>query len=114
MAKDPICGMTVDEGKAIKTTVDGLTYYFCSEHCKTKFLQQKKPAPTAKITQQNNDVIYTCPMHSEIRQNKPGDCPKCGMHLEPVNPMGKDEEHGLIRSLSLKFWTGLFLTVPII
>ena len=27
---------------------------------------------------------YTCPMHSEVRQNHPGDCPKCGMHLVPV------------------------------
>ena len=63
--------------------------------------------------------IYTCPMHSEIRQDKPGDCPKCGMHLEPVIPSrGKEEneEDGddPVRSLSRKFWIGLVLALPII
>lgn len=29
------------------------------------------------------DVIYTCPMHPEIRQPSPGACPKCGMTLVP-------------------------------
>ena len=28
-------------------------------------------------------TVYTCPMHPEVRQNKPGNCPKCGMKLEP-------------------------------
>ena len=31
-------------------------------------------------------TIYTCPMHPEIRENKPGRCPKCGMNLEPAKP----------------------------
>jgi Cu+-exporting ATPase len=29
-------------------------------------------------------VVYTCPMHPEIRQIGPGNCPKCGMALEPL------------------------------
>ncbi len=29
-------------------------------------------------------VVYTCPMHPEVRQAQPGSCPKCGMTLEPV------------------------------
>src|SRR3989338_439701 len=64
----------------------------------------------------NPTVIYTCPMHPEIRQAKPGDCPKCGMHLEPLGPAAgeQDEEHKLIVSLSRKFWIGLILTIPII
>jgi len=61
------------------------------------------------------DPVYTCPMHPEIRQDKPGDCPKCGMHLEPVASEGEgDEEHKILRSLSLKFWIGLIFTIPII
>lgn len=28
------------------------------------------------------EVIYTCPMHPEVQQTKPGKCPKCGMNLE--------------------------------
>lgn len=30
------------------------------------------------------NYYYTCPMHPEIRQDKPGTCPKCGMFLEKV------------------------------
>jgi P-type Cu+ transporter len=37
-AKDPICGMTVDTATALHTERDGETFYFCSEHCREKFL----------------------------------------------------------------------------
>ena len=26
--------------------------------------------------------VYTCPMHPEVKSDKPGKCPKCGMNLE--------------------------------
>ncbi len=29
-------------------------------------------------------MTYTCPMHPEVQQDHPGDCPKCGMALEPI------------------------------
>ena len=38
VAKDPICGMTVDETTAIHTERDGKTFYFCSDHCRQQFL----------------------------------------------------------------------------
>ena len=38
--------------------------------------------------------IYVCPMHPEVRQNGPGDCPKCGMHLVPESEAGADAGHG--------------------
>jgi Cu+-exporting ATPase len=50
MATDPVCGMKVDENTAPATAeYQRKTYYFCSEECKTKFLQQpakyvKQPA----------------------------------------------------------------------
>ena len=54
-------------------------------------------------------TIYTCPMHPEIEQDHPGQCPKCGMTLEPKTIGGVDEqEQHEIRSLSIKFWVGLF------
>jgi len=80
--KDPICKMEIDSTKAIKLTQDGLTYYFCSENCKQKFLRQSHTEESVTF---GNKAMYTCPMHSEIQQDKPGDCPKCGMHLERVD-----------------------------
>ena len=108
MIKDPVCGMSVDEKKALSGQKAGETFYFCSEHCRTKFLKEEKVA----IVQ---GAVYTCPMHPEVKQDHPGDCPKCGMHLEPLNPTGENsEEENQIYSLSLRFWIGLTLTIPIV
>ena len=38
MTKDPICGMTVDQGTALHAEREGKTFYFCSDHCRQKFL----------------------------------------------------------------------------
>ncbi|MGB8408638.1 MAG: HAD-IC family P-type ATPase, partial [Gallionella sp.] len=68
----------------------GQTYLFCSSTCLSKF--QASPAsyvgahPTPLPAAQGG-VTYTCPMHPEIRQTSPGNCPKCGMTLEPVDPI---------------------------
>ncbi len=108
MTKDPVCGMSVDEKKALSGRKAGETFYFCSEHCRTKFLKEEK-VTLAK------SAVYTCPMHPEVRQDHPGDCPKCGMHLEPLNATGEgNEDQKEIHSLSQKFWTGLALTVPLV
>jgi Cu+-exporting ATPase len=59
-------------------------------------------------------MIYTCPMHSEIEQDHPGACPKCGMTLEPKTIGGEEHENGETRSLSRKFWIALVLTIPVL
>ena len=62
-------------------------------------------------------MIYTCPMHPEIEQDYPGECPKCGMTLEPRSrgvEAGDQEEQKEIRSLSRKFWSALLLTIPVL
>ncbi|MEW5976361.1 MAG: YHS domain-containing protein [Acidobacteriota bacterium] len=38
VTKDPICGMTVNEATALRAERDGKTFYFCSDHCRQKFL----------------------------------------------------------------------------
>lgn len=43
MGIDPICGMTVDESSPLRADRDGLTYYFCSEHCRRTFVEQMRP-----------------------------------------------------------------------
>jgi len=62
-------------------------------------------------------MTYTCPMHPQIQQDRPGNCPICGMTLEPRSRgvgMGDEEEQKEIHSLSLKFWTALVLTIPVL
>ena len=44
VTKDPICGMTVDEATALHAEREGKTFYFCSDHCRQKFLST--PADT--------------------------------------------------------------------
>ena len=38
---------------------------------------------------QKNSVYYTCPMHPEVRFDKPGKCPKCGMDLKEMTNVAK-------------------------
>ncbi len=61
-------------------------------------------------------VIYTCPMHPEVRQDHPGPCPKCGMALEPETPTtaGRDGAEGAaLRDMTRRFWIGAVLTLPV-
>jgi Cu2+-exporting ATPase len=63
---------------------------------------------------------YTCPMHPQIVQDKPGKCPLCGMALEPMahaahaDPHGKKGNHtGMIADFRKRFYVVLALTIPI-
>ena len=59
-------------------------------------------------------MIYICPMHPEIEQDHPGECPKCGMTLEPKTVGMDEEEQREILSLARKFWSALLLTIPVL
>ena len=56
---------------------------------------------------------YTCPMHPQIRQMGPGNCPICGMALEPVIATGEAGESPELRDMTRRFWIGLALTAPV-
>ena len=58
-------------------------------------------------------TIYTCPMHPEVRQDHPGNCPKCGMTLEPVLPALDEDENPELADFSRRFWWTLPLTVVV-
>jgi P-type Cu+ transporter len=58
-------------------------------------------------------TIYTCPMHPEIRQPGPGNCPKCGMTLEPVMPSLDDEDNPELNDFRKRFWRTLPLTIAV-
>jgi len=93
---DPVCGMATDDKTAFTPYEhEGRVYYFCSDHCLGKFktdpaafthdhtdTHKKQETPP----ENNSGAQYTCPMHPEIVQDKPGSCPKCGMALEAMTP----------------------------
>lgn len=100
MAIDPICGMSVDEKKAISAERNGETFFFCSEHCRNKFLAHENGAKQEqhdKVDRKHQLTVpkkqyesvnqYVCPMCAGVESDKPGQCPKCGMALEPARPM---------------------------
>ena len=66
--------------------------------------------PVKETAQSTGDIIYTCPMHPEIRRSQPGDCPICGMSLEPLLPTLEDENPEL-KDFSRRFWITLPLTI---
>ncbi len=88
--KDPICGMTVDPATALSTTHDGQKFYFCSQHCLDKFNSKSTEdkscchEETKPQSQKPTSAKYFCPMCEGIESDEPGDCPKCGMALEPT------------------------------
>jgi Cu+-exporting ATPase len=117
MAKDPVCGMTVDPAKAARSfDYQGKTYLFCSKRCLAKFKAEpakyvgetRAAAPVAAPT----SAKYTCPMHPEIVQVGPGSCPKCGMALVPV--AGAEEDNAELRDMTRRFWVSAVLSAPLV
>ena len=73
-----------------------------------------KRGPTT-VVPASGQTIYTCPMHPEVQQDHPGDCPKCGMALVLKTPTaGPDEaENAELRDMTKRFWIGAALTLPV-
>ncbi|WP_428307863.1 heavy metal translocating P-type ATPase [Lacipirellula sp.] len=135
-ALDPVCGMTVNPSTAkLHAEHAGQNYYFCSRGCLEKFTadpakyldpsranaeaghgscchhggDKPKPAPGAVAS-----GLYTCPMHPEIVNDGPGDCPLCGMALEPMMVAASDEPNAELVDMTRRFWICAALTVPLV
>ncbi|GAC1407464.1 MAG: heavy metal translocating P-type ATPase [Burkholderiaceae bacterium] len=111
---DPVCGKKVRALREKTEEYEGTDYHFCSAGCVAKFKgdpqkylnsRQRDAAPVAAGT------IFTCPMHPEIRQPIPGNCPKCGMALEPEMPSLDDTENPELVDFKRRFWWTLPLSV---
>ncbi len=117
--KDPVCGMAVTRQSEHHLEHDGRPYYFCSAKCKSKFAQAPEDyvaddgAAEPPAAAPAPGTIYTCPMHPEIRQDHPGNCPKCGMTLEPVMPTLDDDENPELADFTRRFWWTLPFTVVV-
>ena len=117
-ARDPVCGMSVTiETAKHRHSHEGQDYFFCNPRCLDKFRsnpgQYLAPQPAPAPASAQAGVIYTCPMHPEIRQDHPGACPKCGMALEPEMPTLDDEENPELQDFRRRFWWTLPLTAAV-
>ena len=116
---DPVCGMRVDPATAKhRSEHAGVAYFFCNPRCKDKFdadparyLQSAEAA--APVASAPAGTIWTCPMHPEIRQDHPGNCPKCGMALEPLLPSLDGDDGGELAHLARRFWICVALSLPV-
>jgi len=125
---DPVCGMNVDTRTAQhRYELGGTPYYFCSERCLEKFKADpdrylnplaQDPAVTSPamgaLPQAAQGTIWTCPMHPEIRRNGPGQCPICGMALEPLEPTLEEGPNPELIDMSRRFWVSVALSVPLL
>ncbi len=71
------------------------------------------PVAVSPEAAQGEGVMYTCPMHPQIRQPKPGNCPICGMALEPEKvSLDAAPNHELI-DMTRRFWVSVILAAPL-
>ena len=124
---DPVCGMKVDAQTTPHHYRLGETeYHFCSARCVDKF----KTDPNRYLNPADHDpeigspgmgalpeaaagTIWTCPMHPEIRRDGPGQCPICGMALEPLEPTLDEGPNPELVDMSRRFWVSTAFTVPL-
>src|SRR5262249_46834087 len=71
---------------------------------------QTAAAPAA----QASDAGWTCPMHPEVVSDKPGDCPLCGMALEPRVPSAAPAANTLPADMTRRFWISATLSLPVV
>jgi Cu+-exporting ATPase len=124
---DPVCGMKVEARATPHHYRLGETeYHFCSARCLEKF----KANPDRYLNPAEHDpavgspamgalpeaaagTIWTCPMHPEIRRDGPGQCPICGMALEPLEPTLDEGPNPELIDMSRRFWVSTAFTVPL-
>jgi Cu+-exporting ATPase len=131
--RDPVCGMTVKPESPHAADHGGRTWRFCSARCAERFRaeperflapkgaaasphaadaahaahpQPARPAPGAGARR------FTCPMHPEIVRDGPGDCPICGMALEPVEISADEPPSAELLDMERRFRVSLALTLP--
>ncbi|WP_292983605.1 heavy metal-binding domain-containing protein, partial [Nitrosomonas sp.] len=116
VAIDPVCGMQVDVHNAkYHAEHNERTYYFCSAHCRDKFVTAPGTYLASKASSGESmpDAVYTCPMHPQVRQIGPGSCPICGMALEPAEVSLNAAPSEELVDMTRRFWIGLLLTAPV-
>ena len=136
---DPVCGMTPKADTPHRLMHEGAEVVFCSAGCKSKF----EANPSAYMSQAAVPEVlmhdhsghgpachghasvtpsktaapgsqWTCPMHPEIVRDGPGDCPICGMALEPMTPTAGDGPNPELGDMKRRFVFGVVLSLPLL
>jgi Cu+-exporting ATPase len=118
-ARDPVCGMSVDPATAKhRLSHEGQDYVFCSARCLEKFradphayLQHDHRQPPAPPPA-GRKARWTCPMHPQIIRDAPGNCPICGMALEPMDVGAEAGPSPELIDMTRRFWIGAALAAP--
>jgi P-type Cu+ transporter len=120
--------MQVGEDSPHSVTEHGERFVFCSAGCRAKFAANPAKYMTAERDHRpehhaapapkhapdvSPGTIYTCPMHPQVRQLGPGNCPICGMALEPEMP-AEHEDDADLRRVRQRFWISLALALPVV
>jgi Cu+-exporting ATPase len=123
--RDPVCGMTVASDSEHRALHAGRDYRFCSTGCRKKFVTDPAryvsteststlaAGVQAAVTTSTAGTTYTCPMHPEIIRAAPGNCPLCGMALEPVMPSIDSDEIPELADFRRRFWWTLPLSLSV-
>jgi Cu+-exporting ATPase len=109
--------MEVSEDSEHQHEHDGETHRFCSAGCQDKF--KADPGRFLDGSQASHEeapagTVFTCPMHPEVEQIGPGDCPKCGMALEPRTVTVEDDDNPELRDMTRRFWFAAVLSLPLV
>jgi Cu+-exporting ATPase len=124
-ARDPVCGMTVDPARTHHHHEhQGRTYHFCAASCRTRFMTDPgrylepgaAPEPMAPrpVVPAGSEVIFICPMDPEVKSDRPGPCPICGMALEPSIVTADSGPNPELRAMKRLLTIGAALTAPIL
>jgi Cu+-exporting ATPase len=117
------------DSAAGRSNYRGKVYYFCSRSCHSKFNahpdkfikrgsagSHSTHAPPEDSPRQEIHLgtVYTCPMHPEVERDQPGDCPICGMALEPKTISADSaDDNPELADMTRRFWIGTALTLPV-
>ena len=105
--RDPVCGMRVDRASRPAEPARGASYLLLRGlPCEVRGRSGALPRRPARARADGTGVHYTCPMHPEIVRDAPGDCPICGMALEPMLPTATTGPNPELVDLRRRLWIG--------